>query len=130
MNEFVNIMRLLSDQARVRILMVLAKKELCVCQLMGVLGISQPLVSRNLMLLSNAGFLSERKQGKLAFYSLKKGMDPIRRRTVSLLKDALKTDSILAGDLRSLSDCEDFQKRLGRCDMRTLSEFMKRRKGH
>ena len=127
MKEMVTMMRLLSDPARLRILMVLAKKELCVCQLMGVLGISQPLVSRNLMLLSRAGFLSERRQGKLVFYSLMKGMDPIRRKMVALLKEALEADSILAEDLRSLSDCEEFQKRVGRCDMKTLSEFMKGR---
>ncbi len=128
MNDFANIMHLLSDTARLRILMVLAKKELCVCQLMGILGISQPLVSRNLMLLSGAGFLSERKQGKLVFYSLKKEMDPVSEKIVTLLKEALKSDSILAEDLRSLRDCELFQKKTGRCDMKTLYEFMKTRK--
>jgi ArsR family transcriptional regulator len=128
MNEFSRIMHLLSDPARLRILMVLAKKELCVCQLMGILGISQPLVSRNLTLLSGAGFLEERRQGKLVFYSMKKDMDQIRKKTVALLKEALKSDSILAEDLRSLRDCETFQKQAGRCDMKTLSDFMKTRK--
>ncbi|MDA8241265.1 MAG: metalloregulator ArsR/SmtB family transcription factor [Nitrospiraceae bacterium] len=128
MNEFAKIMHLLSDPARLRILMVLTKKELCVCQLMGILGIPQPLVSRNLMLLDGAGFLGERKQGKLVFYSLNRGMDPLRKKIVSLLKEALKSDTILAEDLRSLQDCETFQKKTGRCDMKTLSDFMKTRK--
>jgi ArsR family transcriptional regulator len=128
MNKFAKIMRVLSDPARLRILMVLMKKELCVCQLMGILGISQPLVSRNLTLLSEAGFLQERKQGKLVFYSKKREMDQIRKKIVSLLKEALKSDSILAEDLRSLRACETFQKKAGRCDMKTLSEFMKIRK--
>jgi ArsR family transcriptional regulator len=128
MNDFVRIMHLLSDPARLRILMVLTKKELCVCQLMGILGISQPLISRNLMLLSGAGFLSERKQGKLVFYSMKREIDPIRKKVVSLLKEALKSDSILAEDLRSLGDCEAFQKEAGRCDMKTFAEFVKTRK--
>ncbi len=128
MKDFAHTMHLLSDQARLRILMVLAKKELCVCQLMGVLGISQPLVSRNLMLLSGAGFLAERKQGKLVFYSLRKDLDPIRQKIVSLLKEALKSDSILSEDLRYLKECELFQKKAGSCDMKTLSEFMKTRK--
>ncbi|MDA8106964.1 MAG: metalloregulator ArsR/SmtB family transcription factor [Nitrospiraceae bacterium] len=128
MKEFAKIMQLLSDPARLRILMVLTKKELCVCQLMGILGIPQPLVSRNLMLLSGAGFLQERKQGKLVFYSLNRGMDPLRKKIVSLLKDVLKSDTILAEDLRSLQDCERFQKKTGRCDMKTLLDFMKTRK--
>ena len=128
MKEFAKIMQLLSDPARLRILMVLTKKELCVCQLMGILGIPQPLVSRNLMLLGGAGFLQERKQGKLVFYSLNRGMDPLRKKIVSLLKDVLKSDTILAEDLRSLQDCERFQKKTGRCDMKTLLDFMKTRK--
>ena len=128
MKEFAKIMHLLSDPARLRILMVLTKKELCVCQLMGILGIPQPLVSRNLMLLGGAGFLQERKQGKLVFYSLNRGMDPLTKKIVCLLKEALKSDTILAEDLKSLQDCETFQKRTGRCDMKTLLDFMKTRK--
>jgi ArsR family transcriptional regulator len=128
MTDFVKVMHLLSDPARLRILMVLTKKELCVCQLMGILGISQPLISRNLALLSGAGFLIERKQGKLVFYSMRREIDPIRKKVVSLLKEALKSDSILAEDLRSLRDCEVFQKEAGRCDMKTFAEFVKTRK--
>ncbi len=128
MKDFSRTMHLLSDPTRLRILMVLTKKQLCVCQLMGVLGISQPLVSRNLMLLGGAGFLREKKQGKLIFYSLNRGMDPLRKKLVSLLKEALKSDTILAEDLRSLEDCETFQNKTGKCDMKTLSEFMNTRK--
>jgi ArsR family transcriptional regulator len=128
MKELTKTMHLLSDPARLRILMVLAKKELCVCQLMGILGISQPLVSRNLALLDGAGFLRERKDGKLVFYSVRKDLDPIRKKLVSLLKEALKSDTILAEDMRSLQDCETFQKKTGRCDMKSLYEFMKTRK--
>jgi len=121
-------MQLLSDPTRLRILMVLTKKELCVCQMMGILGISQPLLSRNLSLLRGSDFLDERKRGKLVFYSLKKNMMPVNRKIVALLKEALKSDSILADDVRSLKDCEEFQRKTGRCDMKTLSEFMKARK--
>ncbi len=127
MKNIAKTMKLLSDAARLRILMVLSKRELCVCQIMGVLGISQPLVSRNLSLLSDAGFLDERKAGKLVFYSLKKDMPPINRKIVSVLREAMKSDRILAEDLRSLMDCEEFQKRTGRCDMKTFSDFMRRR---
>ncbi len=121
------IMKVLSDPARLRILMVLAKRELCVCQIMGVLGISQPLVSRNLALLSGTGFLDERKEGKLVFYSLKRDMAPAQRKMVGVLRGTLKSDSILKDDLGSLRDCEEFQKRTGKCDMKTFSEFLTKR---
>lgn len=121
-------MKLLSDTARLRILMVLAKRELCVCQIMGVLDISQPLVSRNLALLNSAGFLDERKEGKLVFYSLRKDMALDRRKLFAVLTETLKSDSILKNDLRSLRDCEELQKRTGRCDMKTFSDFLSRKK--
>lgn len=121
-------MKLLSDPARLRILMILAKRDLCVCQIMGVLGISQPLVSRNLALLNNAGFLDERKEGKLVFYSLKKDMAPTCGRILGVLRETLKSDSILKKDLRSLRDCEELQKRTGKCDMKTFSDFLSKKK--
>lgn len=128
MKDAVRLLKLLSDLGRLRILMVLTKKELCVCQIMGVLGISQPLVSRNLTLLNDAGFLDERKDGKLVFYSLRKGLPASHGRLVGLLKDLLKSDKIFLSDLKSLRDCEEFQKKTGKCDMRTLSDFMERKK--
>jgi ArsR family transcriptional regulator len=129
MKNTVHLLKLLSDPARLRILMLVTKKELCVCQIMGVLGISQPLVSRNLTLLNAAGFLDERKEGKLVFYSLRRRLPAPHGRMVDLLKDLLKSDKILLSDLKSLRDCEEFQKRTGKCDMRTLSDFMGRKKG-
>jgi DNA-binding transcriptional ArsR family regulator len=128
MNSIARTMKLLSDPGRLRILMVLTRRELCVCQIMGVLGVSQPLVSRNLTLLKGAGLLDERKEGKLVFYSVKKGMAPIQRKIIGLLREALKSDRILAQDLRSLKDCEEFQKRAGKCDMKTFSDFVKNKK--
>jgi DNA-binding transcriptional ArsR family regulator len=78
------IMKLLSDSTRLRILMLLTKRELCVCQIMGVLGVSQPLVSRNLKLLGDAGFLAERRKGSLFLFYEKK-MDALNVRMIQLL---------------------------------------------
>jgi len=128
MKNTARILKLLSDPTRLRILMLLAARELCVCQIMGVLNVSQPLVSRNLSLLSGAGFLRERKDGKLVFYSLDHAMGGMRRKLVRLLKEEIGTDKMLSEDLAALADCEEFQKRAGKCDMKTLSEFMRRRK--
>jgi ArsR family transcriptional regulator len=128
MTNVAKIMKLLSDATRLRILMLLTKRELCVCQIMGVLGISQPLVSRNLHLLQGAGFLKERKEGKLVFYSLSKDMEPVNLRIVRLLKGLLESDRILARDLKSLGECEEFRKKTGKCDMKTFSDFMKKRR--
>lgn len=129
MKNAVRLFKLFSDETRVRILMLLSRKELCVCQIMGVLGISQPLVSRNLSLLNNAGLLDERREGKLVFYSLTKKPSPVASKILSALKSELKEDRKLIEDLKSLSDCSEFQKLTGKCDMKTFLSFMKKRKG-
>lgn len=54
--------------------MLLDKKELSVCQLMGIIGVPQPLISRNLSLLYKGGFLEERRDGKLRFYRVRKDL--------------------------------------------------------
>ena len=128
MTKFARLMALLSDTGRLRILMLLTRKELCVCQIMGVLGISQPLVSRNLNLMEAAGFIKSRKEGKLVFYSLRDDLDPVNERMLEILQDLLTSDSMVTEDLKSLRDCEEFQKKTGRCDMKTFSDFMERRR--
>ena len=124
MKNAVTLFKLLSDESRVRILMLLSKRELCVCQLMGVLGISQPLVSRNLSLLSAAGLLTERKEGKLAFYGLNKKTPGIARTILKVVSRELQRDETFLRDLQSLSDCTEFQKKTGKCDMKTFLAFM------
>jgi ArsR family transcriptional regulator len=128
MKEIERILKLLSDPTRLRILMLLSRQELCVCQVMGVIGVSQPLVSRNLHLMSDAGFVSERRVGKLVFYSLNGQMPTAAKKIIGSLKEVLKTDSMVATDLESLQDCEEFQRRTGKCDMKTFTDFMAKRR--
>jgi len=127
MKEITEIFKLLSDESRLRILMLLEKRELCVCQIMGVLNMSQPLVSRNLSLLAKAGFLSGRREGKLMFYRIKRNLTKKNLLILSVLKELLKDDRVLLKDFRSLKECEEFQKKTGKCDMETFKAFMKQK---
>jgi ArsR family transcriptional regulator len=122
------IFKILSDMTRLRILMLLKRKELCVCQIMAILGISQPLISRNLSILNNAGFLDERKEGKLVFYSIKKDLPSFIKRMLGIIMKELKDDKIFTDDLKTLADCYEYQKKSGRCDMRTFLAFMEERR--
>lgn len=63
-------LKALAHPARLRILMLLREGELCVCQLMEVLGLAASTVSEHLSLLRRAGFVSERKEGKWVFYRI------------------------------------------------------------
>lgn len=128
MKEITEIFKLLSDESRLRILMLLEKRELCVCQIMGVLNMSQPLISRNLSLLAKTGFLSGRRDGKLMFYKVKKNLIKENMLILSILKELLKDARVLIKDFKSLKECEDFQKKTGKCDMETFKAFMKQKR--
>jgi ArsR family transcriptional regulator, arsenate/arsenite/antimonite-responsive transcriptional repressor len=65
--------RALGDSARVRIVNVLATSDepVCVCNLTGPLGLSQPTVSHHMKKLLEAGLVEREQRGKWAFFTLK-----------------------------------------------------------
>ncbi|HBE79899.1 MAG TPA: transcriptional regulator [Firmicutes bacterium] len=70
MKDIINILKSLSDETRLRIVNLLYEKELCVCDIMEVLEISQTKASRHLSYLKNAGIVTDRKQAQWVYYSL------------------------------------------------------------
>ncbi|MFC1961464.1 ArsR/SmtB family transcription factor [Chloroflexota bacterium] len=59
--DFIKATRALSDETRLRILMILLERDCCVCEVMQALDISQTRASRNLNILQEAGFLSAQR---------------------------------------------------------------------
>ena len=62
--------RLLGDEARLRLLRVLARERLNVTELTGVLGLAQSGISRHLGLLKEAGLVAEERDGGFTYYRL------------------------------------------------------------
>ena len=60
----------LSDERRLRIVRLLASGERCVCELTDALAAAQPLLSFHLKELKKAGIVSDRRQGRWAYYTL------------------------------------------------------------
>ncbi len=60
----------LADETRLRIVKLLEVREMCVCEVMVALGLTQPTASHHLGLLENAGLVKDRKEGKWVFYSI------------------------------------------------------------
>lgn len=60
----------LADKTRLHILALLAKDELCVCEFVPVLNMSQPGVSQHMRKLKQVGLVKERKTAQWVFYSL------------------------------------------------------------
>jgi ArsR family transcriptional regulator len=69
----------LADETRLKILRLLAKREMCVCEVMAALDLTQPTASHHLRILENAGLVKDRKDGKWVFYSL---ADPVVMRSL------------------------------------------------
>jgi len=60
----------LADKTRLRMVKLLGVREMCVCEIMVALDLTQPTASHHLGLLENAGIVKDRKEGKWVFYSL------------------------------------------------------------
>ena len=69
-------LKVLSDPTRLRLLALLLKEELSVAELQEILGMGQSRISSQLALLRQAGFVTDRRDGKKAFYSLRAGLPP------------------------------------------------------
>ena len=70
MNTIINTFKLLSDETRLRIILLLNQEELCVCQLTGILEISQPKASKALSKLRDLNLVIDNRQEKFVYYSL------------------------------------------------------------
>ena len=60
----------LADETRVRILRLLMLREMCVCEIMVALNLTQPTASHHLGILEKEGIIKRRKEGKWVFYAI------------------------------------------------------------
>jgi ArsR family transcriptional regulator len=73
MKDFIRVMKALSDPNRLKLVKLLQKREMCVCEIRAALGIAQPTVSKHLKILENAGLVDREKVGLWVNYSLADG---------------------------------------------------------
>jgi ArsR family transcriptional regulator len=65
-----NLFKAMGEPTRLKIFKLLSIQEMCVCELVEVLDISQPRVSQHLKVLKNAGVVKERKDKQRTFFSI------------------------------------------------------------
>ena len=70
MKDALKIFGALSDESRLRMLFALRHGELCVCQLIELMGLSASTVSKHLSILRDAGLLESRKDGRWVYYRM------------------------------------------------------------
>ena len=101
----------LSDSTRLRLVNLLFKfGELCVCDLVDALEISQPKISRHLALLRESGLLESRKAGLWVFYRLNPELPEWASATIRHLNDGSQGDELYLQDANRLTITERFCK--------------------
>jgi ArsR family transcriptional regulator, arsenate/arsenite/antimonite-responsive transcriptional repressor len=101
--DFLNITKALSDENRLRMLMALQDRELCVCQLTELMGLAMSTVSKHLSVLYQAGLVEGRKEGRWMFYSRPgKGAPAAPREAVAWVRRSLAQSERVAEDARRL----------------------------
>lgn len=105
MREFMNVVRALGDENRVRTLVALRGRELCVCQIIELLGLAPSTVSKHMSILKQARLVDTRKSGRWVFYRLA-GNDsaPEIQEAIAWLCKSLSGDASLRRDEQRLQD--------------------------
>jgi DNA-binding transcriptional ArsR family regulator len=117
MHGVLSITKALSDETRVRALLSVRDGELCLCQIIEVLGLSPSTVSKHMNVLQQAQLVQRRKQGKWHFYRMADGRAGAAakralgwiltelRDSPTIKKDAKKIREVRKRDLEELSAC-------------------------
>ena len=81
MKYYIRVTKALSDPSRVKILKILQRKGLCVCEIKALLGLAQPTISKHLKILEDAGLVESHKDKLWVNYQLADGTDSAYART-------------------------------------------------
>jgi len=101
--SFLAITRALSDETRVRALLALRQGELCLCQIISLLGMAPSTVSKHMDLLYQAGLVERRKQGKWHYFRLAGREAPAAaQKAIRWALDALAKEPLVKADTRQL----------------------------
>jgi len=84
-----DLLKLLADPTRLRLLSLLHREELSVAELQDILGMAQSRISSQLALLRQTGLVSDRRDGKKAFYSLHPGLSGAQQDLLRAAWDAV-----------------------------------------
>ncbi len=118
MKETLNILKVLAEESRLRIFMALHGQELCVCQIVALLGLAASTTSKHLALMYQAGILDQRKEGRWAHYQvsrewlrthtgLEKWLSSVLTSSPRMTADRVRLDEIFAMPLEQLCQPQD-----------------------
>ena len=114
MREFITITKALADKNRTRALMLLRQGELCLCQIIEMLGLAPSTVSKHMAVLRQARLVETSKRGRWIYYRLAgKGAPKSARQAIhwvqgtllgnkEVLRDSKRLEAVLRMDTEEL----------------------------
>lgn len=100
--QMVDILKVLSDTSRLRIVNLLFQKELCVCEIEYLLDLTQSNLSKHLKVMNDAGFLDKTRQKKFAYYHLKNEFLETCPFIIEIINEELIHENIFMNDQKNL----------------------------
>jgi ArsR family transcriptional regulator len=106
MKDVVNIFKALADPTRLRIVLLLRRRELCVCELMFILRMEQSRVSHHMRVLRDAGVAEDTREGRWIIYRLLDAARPILEGLLAgELGERIERSGEAEADVRKLEAC-------------------------
>jgi len=106
MKDVVKTFKALADPTRLRVVLLLRQRDLCVCELMYILGMEQSRVSHHMRVLRDAGLAEDVREGRWIIYRVP---DEARALLEGLfagpLRDRIEQSREATADLRKLESC-------------------------
>ena len=119
--DFMAISKALADENRVRMLLGLRRQELCLCQIIEMMGLAASTVSKHMSILRQARLVESRKEGRWQYYRLA-GLkaSPAVRQAIDWVGRSLANDAQVAADAKRLEqilkmDAEEICRKQNRC---------------
>ena len=125
MKDALRIFRALSDPTRLRIVSLLLRKELCVCELMFILKMEQSRVSHQLRTLRDADLVEDIREGKWMTYRIsEKARGNLEKLLSQVLEKQLSESEDAIRDLGNLDICirEDVRRRHASSNQRVVEK--------
>ncbi len=102
LEQTLSMFKALSDRTRLRIVNLLLEGELCVCEVMQILGATQSKSSRHLTYLKNAGLVKHKRKRLWIYYSLTSPRNAVHRQLLKAVRLSRNQNSLLRADLKKL----------------------------
>ncbi|HET6515634.1 MAG TPA: metalloregulator ArsR/SmtB family transcription factor [Thermodesulfovibrionales bacterium] len=103
MEPFILQSKAISDPTRVRMLKLLERGELCVCEIMEVLDLVQSTASKHLNILKMAGLVESRKNGTWSYYHLSEKSREHNKDFLKFIALHLNDDEVITQDRKLLN---------------------------